>query len=132
MKSRLTATVLATFAVFAAQGAHSADQMETVTITAHRPDTVAAQKATQALSAAEKAMNRYFTHDALSARVSNLWIYPTNDSSSVFVQYEIRDAGGNSSQRQLALIELRGQEITRIVDLAGIPATRVASAAAGG
>ena len=123
MKSRFTVGLLTTFAAFAAQGAHSADQMETVTITAQRPHTVAAQKATDVLAA---------VGDAMTARVSNLWIYPTNDSNSVFVQYELRDAGGNGSRHQLALIELRGRQITRIVDLAGVPATRVASAAAGG
>ena len=132
MKSRFTVGLLTTFAAFAAQGAHSADQMETVTITAQRPHTVAAQKATDVLAAAEQALNQYFTRDAMTARVSNLWIYPTNDSNSVFVQYELRDAGGDGSRHQLALIELRGRQITRIVDLAGVPATRVASAAAGG
>lgn len=132
MNSRLTVGLLTTFAAFATQGVHSAEPMETVTITAQRPHTVAAEKATEVLSAAEQALNQYFTRDALTARVSNLWIYPTNDSNSVFVQYELRDTGGNGSQRQLALIELHGRQITRIVDLAGVPATRVASTAAGG
>lgn len=132
MKPRLTVGLLTTLAVIAAQSARSADQMETVTITAHRPHTMAAQNATQVLSAAEQALNQYFTRDALTARVSNLWIYPTNDSNSVFVQYELRNTGGAGSQRQLALIELSGQQITRIVDLAGVSATRVASTAAGG
>jgi hypothetical protein len=132
MKSRLTVGLLTTLAAITAQGAHSADQMETVTITAHRPHTVAAQNATQVLSDAEQALNEYFTRDASTARVSNLWIYPTNDSNSVFVQYELRNTGGDGSHLQLALIELRGQQITRIVDLAGVPATRVASTSAGG
>ncbi|MBS0419699.1 MAG: hypothetical protein JSR66_18460 [Proteobacteria bacterium] len=132
MKFRLTAGLLTTFATVAAPGAYSADQMQTVTITAHRPHTLAAQQATQVLSTAERALNQYFARNSVTARVSDLWIYPTNDSNSVFVQYELQDADGNRSQRQLALIELRGQQISRIVDLAGIPATRMASATAGG
>jgi len=132
MKLRLTAGLLATFATLAGTAAYSSDQMETITVTAHRPHTVAAQKATNALSVAEKAMNRYFTRDALTSRVSNLWVYPTSDQNSVFVQYELRDPSGTGSQHQLAVLELNGAQVTRIVDLAGVPATRVASAASGG
>jgi hypothetical protein len=106
--------------------------METVTVTAHRPQTVAAKNATSTLSAAEEALNRYFQRDALASRVSNLWIYPTNDHNAVFVQYELREPSGIRSQRQLAVIELNGTQVTRIVDLAGLPTTRVASAASGG
>ena len=131
MNLRMTAGLLTTFGILAGSTAYSSDQMETVTVTAHRPRTVAAQTATDELSAAEKAMNRYFKRDALVSRVSNLWIYPTNDPSSVFVQYELRDPSGTGSQRQLAVLELNGAEVTRIVDLAGVPATRVASAVAG-
>jgi hypothetical protein len=132
MKPRLTTGLLATFAALAAACAHSSDQMETVTVTAHRPHTVAAKNATSTLSAAEEAMNRYFQRDALASRVSNLWIYPTNDHNAVFVQYELRDPNGPRSQRQLAVLELNGTQVTRIVDLPGIPATRVARAASGG
>jgi hypothetical protein len=131
MKLRLTAGLLTTFAALAATSAHSSDQMETVTVTAHRPHTVAAKNATSTLSAAEEAMNRYFTRDALASRVSNLWIYPTNDQNAVFVQYELREPSGTHSQRQLAVIELNGTQIMRIVDLAAMPATRVASVAPG-
>jgi hypothetical protein len=131
MKLRLTIALLTTIGALTAQAARS-DDLETVTVTAHRPHTDAAQNAARVLSLAEKAMNRYFVRDALSSRVSNLWIFPTNDTSSVFVQYELRDPTGPGSRRQLALIELNGQEITRIVDLAGIPATRVASTLSGG
>jgi len=132
MKLRLPAGLLTTIGILAGSTAYSADQMETVTVTAHRPHTVAAQKATDELSAAEKAMNRYFKRDALASRVSNLWIYPTNDQNSVFVQYELRNPNGTGSRRQLAVLELNGAEVTRIVDLVGVPATRVASAASGG
>jgi hypothetical protein len=132
MKLRLTIALLATLGALTAHAAAASDDLETVTITAYRPQTAAAQNAARALSLAEKAMNRYFVRDALAARVSNLWIFPTNDLSSVFVQYELRDPNGQGSRRQLALVELKGEEITRIVDLVGIPATRVASAVAGG
>src|SRR3569833_1084386 len=132
MKLRLPAGLLTTIGILAGSTAYSADQMETVTVTAHRPHTVAAQTATDELSAAEKAMNRYFKRDALASRVSNLWIYPTNDQNSVFVQYELRNPNGTGSRRQLAVLEQKGAEVTRIVDLVGVPATRVASAASGG
>jgi hypothetical protein len=131
MKLRLTASLLTTFAAVAANSGHSSDQMETVTVTAQRPHTVAAKKATSTLSAAEEAMNRYFTQDGLASGVSNLWVYPTNDRDSVFVQYELREPSGSRSQHQLAIIELNGTQITRLVGLAGVPATRVASAASG-
>jgi len=110
MKLRLTAVLLTTFAALVATSAHSSDQMETVTVTAHRPQTVAAKNATRTLSAAEQALNRYFQQDALASRVSNLWIYPTNDHNAVFVQYELREPSGTRSQRQLAV--RRGQPIS--------------------
>src|SRR3954465_5715092 len=100
MKLRLTAGLLSTFAALVATSAHSSDHMETVTITAHRPQTVAAKNATSTLSAAEAAMKRYFEQDALASRVSNLGIYPTNDQNAVFVQYELREPSGTRSQRQ--------------------------------
>jgi len=128
MKLSLTVGLLTTLGVLASHGARSSEQIQTVTITAHRPHTMAAQRATKVLAAAEEAMKRYFERDALTTRVSNLWIFPTNDQNSVFVQYELRDAKGEISRQQLALIELQGGEITRIVDLAALPATRVASA----
>src|SRR3569833_814212 len=124
MKLRLPAGLLTTIGILAGSTAYSADQMETVTVTAHRPLTVAAQKATDELSAAEKAMNRYFKRDALASRVSNLWIYPTNDQNTKFMQYKLRNTNGTSSRRQLAVLKHKKTEETRIVDLVGVPATR--------
>src|SRR5690348_1114332 len=46
------------------------------------------------------------------AHVSNLWIYPTNDDTSVFVQYTVKLPGA-APQAQLALMEMRGERISR-------------------
>jgi hypothetical protein len=132
MKLRLTIALLTTLGTLTAHSARSSDNMATVTITAHRPDTIAAKNAANVLSLAEEAMNRYFVRNVLSSRISDLWVFPSNDLSSVFVQYELRDVTGQNSRRQLAVIELHGYQITRIVDLTGTPATRAASAASGG
>src|SRR5689334_8685559 len=51
----------------------------------------------------------------LSARTSNVWIFPTN-SSVVFVQFDAPMATQAPSQRQLALVEMRGERIARIVN----------------
>jgi|KBSSwiStaDraftv2_1062776.scaffolds.fasta_scaffold01799_16 hypothetical protein len=132
MKLSLPMALLATVATFTASGAPPSDNFQTITVTAHVPDTNAAQNAAKVLSLAEKAMNQYFARDVLTSRVSDLWIFPTRDLSSVFVQYELRDAKGGSSRHQLALIELHGEQIIRMVDLAGVPVARVASATSGG
>jgi hypothetical protein len=47
--------------------------------------------------------------ELLDGEFSNVWILPTHDDSSVFVQYET--AGG----RHLALVEMRGDRIARMV-----------------
>jgi cytochrome c len=57
------------------------------------------------------------------AHVSNLWIFPTNDANTVFVQY---DSGTTASHGQLALIELSGDRISRMVNFAAVPESVVA------
>jgi hypothetical protein len=54
------------------------------------------------------------------ARVSNLWIYPTSDDTSVFVQYTVK-LPGTGPQAQLALLEMRGERIARLVTFANPP-----------
>ena len=53
-----------------------------------------------------------------AASVADLWIFPTNDSSVVFVQYAIRSGRRPSAQapvtRYLALIEMRGDRIFKM------------------
>jgi hypothetical protein len=56
----------------------------------------------------------------LTARTSNVWIFPTN-SSAVFVQFDAPTTGDGPSQRQLALIEMRGGRIARIVNFSTPP-----------
>ncbi len=56
------------------------------------------------------------------SHVANLWIYPTHDANAVFVQY---DASAGSAQkiphRQLALVEMRGDRISRMLNFAAPP-----------
>ncbi len=56
----------------------------------------------------------------LKARTSNVWIFPTN-SAVVFVQFDAPNAAGAPSQRQLALVEMRGERIARIVSFSATP-----------
>ncbi len=54
------------------------------------------------------------------ARVSDLWIYPTNDDSSVFMQYTLTASGAAPGQH-LALVEMRGERIARMVSFVNPP-----------
>jgi hypothetical protein len=56
----------------------------------------------------------------LVSRTSNVWIFPTN-SAVVFVQFDGPAAAGAPSQRQLALVEMRGERIARIVNFSATP-----------
>jgi cytochrome c len=59
------------------------------------------------------------------SRVSNLWIFPTNDANTVFVQYDAQSTDSNS-RGQLALVELNGDRISRMVNFAALPQSFVA------
>jgi hypothetical protein len=63
------------------------------------------------------------------ASVSNLWIYPTNDDTSVFVHYTVKLPGA-APQAQLALMEMRGERISRMVTFANPPSRLDVDAAA--
>jgi hypothetical protein len=56
----------------------------------------------------------------LTLRTSNVWIFPTH-SSVVFVQFDASLTPGSPSQRQLALVEMRGERIARIVNFSAPP-----------
>ena len=60
------------------------------------------------------------------SRVSNLWIFPTNDANTVFVQYDAQSTEAGS-HGQLALVELKGDRISRMVNFAALPESFVAS-----
>jgi hypothetical protein len=63
-------------------------------------------------------------------RIANLWIFPTSDASTVFVQYDLTaGAEGPPQRRQLALVELRGERIARMLNYSGAPQALVAGAA---
>ena len=52
------------------------------------------------------------------AHISNLWIFPTNDSNAVFVHYttsfDARSPAEPPDSEQLALLEMRGDRIVKI------------------
>jgi cytochrome c len=61
------------------------------------------------------------------SRVSNFWIFPTNDPNTVFVQYDApAEANDGTSHRQLALVEMRGDRIARMLNFAAVPRSFVA------
>jgi hypothetical protein len=53
---------------------------------------------------------------ASPAHISNLWIFPTNDSNAVFVQYTTRTGVRSpaSDFEHLALLEMQGSQIVRM------------------
>jgi len=56
------------------------------------------------------------------SRMTNLWIFPTGHADTVFVQYEApATAADPAAQQQLALVEMRGDRIARIVSFAETP-----------
>ena len=59
------------------------------------------------------------------SRVSNLWIFPTNDANTVFVQYDAQSTE-TGSHGQLALVELKGDRIARMLNFAALPQSFVA------
>ncbi|MFL6603505.1 MAG: hypothetical protein ACJ8R9_19565 [Steroidobacteraceae bacterium] len=68
----------------------------------------------------------------VEGHVANLWIFPTNDAESVFVQYDVQTSSGAAPQRQLALIEMRGERIARFVSFADQPPALMATVCCGG
>ena len=67
--------------------------------------------------------------DNSESHVSNLWIFPTHDSNAVFVQYDAPAGSAETlSHRQLALVEMRGDRISRMLNFAAVPSPIIASA----
>jgi hypothetical protein len=71
------------------------------------------------------------------AHISKLWIFPTNDSNTVFVQYttssEVRSPSELPDSERLALLEMRGDRIVKVRNFsadAGTLSTLEASAVA--
>ncbi|HKS54296.1 MAG TPA: hypothetical protein VJS12_03370 [Steroidobacteraceae bacterium] len=57
-------------------------------------------------------------HSADAPQISNLWIFPTHEANVVFVQYDVLASTGTLRERQLALVEMRGDRIARMLNLA--------------
>jgi hypothetical protein len=55
-------------------------------------------------------------HSGDSPQISNLWIFPTLDANALFVQYDVPASAGSTRERQLVLIEMRGDRIARMVN----------------
>jgi len=66
-----------------------------------------------------------------AAQISNLWIFPTLDADAVFVQYDVPASGGAMQERQLVLVEMRGDRIARMVNFSGSSARGGRAARAG-
>lgn len=64
-----------------------------------------------------------------SPRMSNLWIFPTLDADVVFVQYDVPAPAGAVLERQLVLLEMRGERIARMVNFTSASTASVTRAA---
>jgi hypothetical protein len=64
----------------------------------------------------------------LTSRTSDLWIFPTN-AGVVFIQYDAPSAAGEPARRRLALVEMRGDRMSRIVNFASSTPTLMAAEA---
>jgi hypothetical protein len=69
------------------------------------------------------------THSGDSPQISNLWIFPTLDANALFVQYDVPASTGSMRERQLVLIEMRGDRIVRMVNFSSSTSERGAHAA---
>lgn len=58
----------------------------------------------------------------LTSRTSDLWIFPTN-AGVVFIQYDAPASAGAPAQRHLALVEMRGDRMARIVNFSSAAPT---------
>lgn len=59
--------------------------------------------------------------------VENLWVFPTADDETVFVQYDAPVAdSGPGNRRQLVLVTMRGERIARITSFSEMPPTLLA------
>jgi hypothetical protein len=90
----------------------------------HGPSTVTAAKAQDLIERASRALQVRFA----GVRISELWIFPTADANAVFVHYKSLDdtvptSGGIAPKPtgHLLLIELHGDDITRLEDFSAPP-----------
>jgi len=88
------------------------------------PATDRAQQSQELLSRAAYALNAEVSARARShrdERLSNLWIYPTNDANTVFAHYTLtandRTSAGFSTAQHLDVLTLRGNRIVNVKDL---------------
>lgn len=88
------------------------------------PVTASAQQARELLGRAAYALDAEVSARARAdsdVRLSNLWLYPTNDVDTVFAHYTLtatdRASAGHSSAQHLAILTLRGNRIVSQQDL---------------
>jgi hypothetical protein len=66
---------------------------------------------------------------ATGSRLASLSIFPTADANVVFVQYDLTAGLGDATHHQLALVEMRGKRISRMLNYSQAPQALIASAA---
>jgi hypothetical protein len=68
---------------------------------------------------------------ATRPRITNVHVFPTNEGNTVFVQYDIVDSSERASDArdQLAMIEMRGDKIDKMVNFNAPPASLAHSSA---
>ena len=98
------------------------------------PATDRAQQSQELLSRAAYALNADVSARARSdrdERISNLWIYPTNDANTVFAHYTLtandHTSAGLSTTQHLDVLTLRGNRIVNVQDLTAASAEGVRS-----
>jgi len=87
------------------------------------PDTARAQESAQLLHQAARALGDLPTTASQGQHISNLWIFPTADTDTVFAQYQVGE--GAASTRHLSVLKVSGD---RILEQRELTDTRVYSA----
>jgi hypothetical protein len=66
--------------------------------------------------------------------IANLWVFPTADPDTAFVQYDFAadQNAGDPGSMHVALVEIRGNRISRFRDLSGTMVSGILPAAASG
>ena len=80
----------------------------------HAPSTHRAQESAQLLRRAARAL---YGSTADASRISDLWLFPTDNSNTVFAQYRLTANERGGATEHLVVLTLQGDQIVRIRDL---------------
>ena len=115
MKSPITATAVATVSLLLSSGPLTAGDLAFKV-----PSTARAQESAELLQRVAHALGDGSSGVAHPERISDLWLFPTSDASTVFAQYKLTsDDGSASSTEHLAVVSLSGDRIVRVRELTG-------------